>query len=72
MFFAIYGHGCHLGHVTWDIHNCFCSAFPRRLHIKFGLSGPEVSKKTFENGGQRRRTPEHRYTINSPMSLRLR
>ena len=35
--FTIYGHGGHLGHVTWTIYINFCSPFPRRLHIKFGF-----------------------------------
>ena len=36
-FFTIYGHGGHLGHVTWTIYINFRSLFPRRLHIKFGF-----------------------------------
>ena len=39
-FFAIYGHGGHLGHVTWTIYINFRSRFPRRLHIKFGFDWP--------------------------------
>ena len=35
--FTIYGHGDHLGHVTWTIYINFRSPFPRRLHIKFGF-----------------------------------
>ena len=35
--FTIYGHGGHLGHVTWTIYIIFRSPFPRRLHIKFGF-----------------------------------
>ena len=35
--FTIYGHGGHLGHVTWTIYINFLSPFPRRLHKKFGL-----------------------------------
>ena len=38
--FTIYGHGGHLGHVTWTIYINFCSPFPRRLHIKFGFDWP--------------------------------
>ena len=38
--FTIYGHGGHLGHVTWTIYiNCYYP-FPRRLHIKFGFDWP--------------------------------
>ena len=32
-----YGHGGHLGHVTWTIYINFLSPFPRRLHMKFGF-----------------------------------
>ena len=38
--FTIYGHGGHLGHVTWTIYINFCSPFPRRLHIQFGFDWP--------------------------------
>ena len=36
----MYGHGRHLGHVTCTIYIYFVSAFPRRLHIKFGFDWP--------------------------------
>ena len=38
--FTIYGHGGHLGHVTWTIYINFRSPLPRRLHIKFGFDWP--------------------------------
>ena len=38
--FTIYGHGGHLGHVTWTIYTYFCSPLSRRLHIKFGFDWP--------------------------------
>ena len=38
--FTIYGHGSHLGHVTWTIYINFGSPFPRMLHIKFGFDWP--------------------------------
>ena len=38
--FTIYGHGGHLGHVTWTIYINLCSPFPRRLHIKFRVDWP--------------------------------
>ena len=38
--FIIYGHGSHLGHVTWTIYTNFASPFPRKLHIKFSLDWP--------------------------------
>ena len=31
--FTIYGHGSHLGHVTWTIYINFLSPLPRMLHI---------------------------------------
>ena len=47
--FTIYGHGCHLGHVTWTIYINFRSPFPRRLHKNLALIGQAVSEeKTFE------------------------
>ena len=38
--FTIYGHGGHLGHVTWTIYINFRSPSPRRRHIKFGFDWP--------------------------------
>ena len=38
--FTIYGHGGHLGHVTWTNYINFRSPFPRRHHIKFGFDWP--------------------------------
>ena len=38
--FSIYGHGGHLGHVTWTIYINLLSPLPRRLHIKFGFDWP--------------------------------
>ena len=40
IFFSIYGHGCHLGHVTLTIYINFLSPFPRMLHMKFGFDWP--------------------------------
>ena len=46
--FTIYGHGGHLGRVTWTIYRNFRSPFAKRLHIKFdfdwpsGFSGEDV------------------------------
>ena len=39
-FFAIYGYGGHLGHVTLTIWINFRSPIPRRLHMKFGFNQP--------------------------------
>ena len=36
VFFNIYGHGGHLGHVTCTIY----INFPRRIHMKFGIDWP--------------------------------
>ena len=33
--FNIYGHGSHLGHVTWISRSNFHSPYPWMLHIKF-------------------------------------
>ena len=38
--FTIYGHGGHLGHVTWTIYTNFRSPFPMRLQIEFGFDWP--------------------------------
>ena len=35
--FTIYGHGGHLGNVTWTFYINFRSPFHRRFHIKFGF-----------------------------------
>ena len=35
--FTIYGHGGHLGHVTWIINIHIASNFLRMFHIKFGF-----------------------------------
>ena len=35
--FTIYGHGGHLGHVTWIINIHIASNFLRMLHLKFGF-----------------------------------
>ena len=42
MVFTIYGHGGHLGHVTWTIYTNFCSPIPMSLHMKFGFHWPSV------------------------------
>ena len=73
--FIIYGHGGHLGYVTWTIYIYFRSPFPRRLHIKSGFDWPSgLEEKTFEivDGLQRQTTPDNGYPISSPMSLWLR
>ena len=38
--FAIYSHGGHFGHVTWNIYTNFRSPFLRMLHMKFGFDWP--------------------------------
>ena len=40
MFFNIYGHDGHLGHVTWIIYKHIGSPFPYMVHIKFGFVLP--------------------------------
>ena len=50
--FTIYGHGGHLGHVTWTFYINFRSPFSRRLTHNLALIGLAVSvEKMFENGG---------------------
>ena len=47
--FTIYGHGGHLGHVTWTIYTNFCYPFQMRLYMKFGLDWPSGFRgKMFE------------------------
>ena len=38
--FTIYGHGGHLGHVTWISYLHIGSPFLLMLHIKFGFDWP--------------------------------
>ena len=45
-FLTIYGHGGHLGHVTWAIYTNFCSPFQRRPHAFIGQAVSE--EKMFE------------------------
>ena len=76
--FTIYGRGGHLGHVTQMPRTNFCFPNPRRLHIRFGFDWPigfreedvwNCERRTTTTDG---RTPDHEYTISSPLSLRLR
>ena len=39
-FFTIYGHGSHLGNVTWIIYIHIGSHFLLMLHIRFGFDRP--------------------------------
>ena len=50
--FTIYGHGGHLGHVTWTIYTNFRSPFPRRLHIQVSPDKPrsDLTRKSVERG----------------------
>ena len=40
MVFTIYGHGGHLGHVTWAIYINFCSPYLNMPHVKFDFDWP--------------------------------
>ena len=40
VFFTIYGHGGHLGHVTWISRSNFLHPYPWMLHIKFHFDWP--------------------------------
>ena len=42
--FTIYGHGSHLGHVTWIIYVHIDYPFLLMLHIKFGFDWPSGFK----------------------------
>ena len=80
--FTIYGPGGHLGHVTQMPRTNFRSPYPRRLHIKFGFDWPSgfgeedvwnCERRTTDDGRTTDgRTPDHWYTISSPLSLWLR
>ena len=61
MVFTIYGHGGHLGHVTWNIYINFRSPFLRMLHMKFDW--PSGSLKLCTDDG---RTTEHGHHLSSP------
>ena len=37
---GFYGHGSHLGHVTWIIYIYIGSHFLKMLHVKFGFDWP--------------------------------
>ena len=67
----MYERGDNLGHVTQMPR----TAYARGLHITFGY-GPEVSEKKMFEYCERRtddgRTPDHGYTVSSPMSHWLR
>ena len=45
--------------------------YPRRLHIKFGFDRSSGFREYVWNCVNGRRTPEHVYTLSSPMRLRL-
>ena len=74
--FTIHVNGCggHLGHVTKMPWTNFRSPYPRRLHIEFGFDwqGGFWEEDVWALWTDDGRTPDHWYTISSPMSLRLR
>ena len=41
----MYGHGGHLGQVTWTINIKYHSLFPKRLHMKFGTDWPSCFRE---------------------------
>ena len=43
--FSIYGHGGHLGHVTWTIYIKVISPFTRRCHMRFGVDWPSAFRE---------------------------
>ena len=52
--FTIYGHGGHLGHVTWFIYKDIGPPFLKMLLLKFGFNWPR--EKIFEEVDDRRQT----------------
>ena len=44
--FTIYGHGSHLGHVTYIILINFRFLIPKRLYLKFDKNAQVVSEKS--------------------------
>ena len=64
----MYGHGGHLGHVTWTIYINFRSPIPRRLHIKFGFDWPSGFRGCLKlwTDDDDRRLPSNGYTKSSP------
>ena len=69
-FFSIYGHGGHLGHVTWTIYTNFASPSQGGSTYNLASIGQVVSeKKTFENGGRRQRRPLAQVSLKSNCSL---
>ena len=64
--------GAHLGHVTQMPRTNFRSPYSRMLHINLALIGQSVLEKIIEILDDDGRTPEHGYTISSPVSLWLR
>ena len=45
VFFPIYGHGNHIGHVTWTININFFPPLQRRLQMKVGVDWPNGSEE---------------------------
>ena len=74
MFFTIYGHGGHLGHVSRTIWTNFRSFIIRSLHKKFEFNWPSGFRE--EDVWKCWRTDDgcrsHWYTNSSPRSLQLR
>ena len=70
-FYHIYGHGGHLGNVTWTIYINFGYPFLRMLHMKFSFDWSSGYREDLWNCGRRtttadRRTHEHGHPISSP------
>ena len=72
--FTTYGHGGHLGQVTWTIYTNFRYPFSRRLHVKFGIdrSSGFRCEDFFNIVDDDNDHNNDGYTMSSPMSLRLR
>ena len=69
IYFAIYSHGGHFGHVTWTIFINLRSPFVRMLHMKFGFDWPSGFRGeelwTSHDDDDDGRTTEHGHHISS-------
>ena len=78
MIFTIWGHYCHLGHLTQMPRSKLSFPLPKeaphkiRLWLAKWFQRRRCLKLLTTTDGRRTTTPDHKYNISSPMSLRLR
>ena len=73
--FTLYGHGSHLGHVTWTPRRNFHSPIPWMLNMKYDFSWLWFQRrclKTLTDDRLKTTITEASHTISSPVSLWLR